>query len=191
MTITTTEFVTGLRDSNEAVFEVVFKAYYERLCNYAHSMIYDIDDAEEMVQNTFLTLWEKRGKIAIHTSVKSYLYKAVHNSCLNRIKHYKVRREHSDYYRSETPIEHNTTSNDVLGNELETQINSAIETLPSQCRTVFRLSRFENLTYAEIGEQLSISVKTVDKHMVKALKILRVQLKEYLPALLWLLIMKN
>ena len=78
-----------------------------------------------------------------------------------------------------------------MGNELEQQINTAIDVLPPQCKTVFMLSRFENLTYAEIGEQLKISVKTVDKHMVKALKILREQLKDYLPALVWLLMFKN
>jgi RNA polymerase sigma-70 factor (ECF subfamily) len=189
--VTDSEFVAGMRKSDEAAFETVFRSYYERLCNYANTMLYDVDEAEEVVQNTFLTLWEQRDSIEIHTSVKSYLYRAVHNSCLNRIKHNKVKQMHGEHvrYNMESSVE--GTSQMVIGKELEQQINAAIESMPQQCRTVFVLSRFENLTYAEIAEQLKISIKTVEKHMVKALKILRERLKDYLPLLLWLLINKN
>ena len=189
--VTDSEFVAGIRNSDEAAFENVFRSYYERLCNYANTMLYDVDEAEEVVQNTFLTLWEQRDSIEIHTSMKSYLYRAVHNSCLNRIKHNKVKQMHGEHVRYNTESSIEGTSQMVIGKELEQQINAAIESMPQQCRTVFVLSRYENLTYAEIAEQLKISIKTVDKHMVKALKILRERLKEYLPLLLWLLIDKN
>jgi RNA polymerase sigma-70 factor (ECF subfamily) len=185
------ELVTELRNGNEVVFETLFKDYYERLCNYANTFINDIDEAEEMVQGTFLSLWEKHENIDIHTSLKSYLYWAVHNNCLNRIKHFKVRQEHSTEYLHYADIEYEQASQSVLSKELEQQINTAIESLPPQCQTVFKMSRFENLTYNEIAEQLNISVKTIENHMIKALKILREQLKEYLPALLWLLWFKN
>jgi RNA polymerase sigma-70 factor (ECF subfamily) len=79
----------------------------------------------------------------------------------------------------------------MLGDELQQQINKAIETMPQQCRTVFILSRYENLTYNEIAEQLDISVKTVDKHICKALKIMRERLKEYIPILILFLMSKN
>ena len=176
-----------MRNSDEVVFETIFRDYYERLCNYANTMINDMDEAEEMVQNTFLVLWEKRENVDIHTSVKSYLYKAVHNNCLNRIKHYKVRREYSEYSKYTTEPGLDDTSQKIIGKELEEQINLAIDSLPHKCGAVFRLSRFENLTYGEIAEQLNLSVKTVDNHMVKALRILREKLKDYLPLLLWLL----
>jgi RNA polymerase sigma-70 factor (ECF subfamily) len=185
------DLVVELRNGNEVVFESLFKSYYERLCNYANTFINDIDEAEEMVQGTFLTLWEKHATIDIHTSLKSYLYRAVHNNCLNRIKHNSVRKEHREEFLHYADIEYEHTSQEILGKELEQKINSAIESLPPQCQTVFKLSRFENLTYNEIAEQLGISVKTIENHMIKALRILREQLKDYLPTLLWLLWFKN
>jgi RNA polymerase sigma-70 factor (ECF subfamily) len=150
-----------------------------------------MDEAEEMVQGTFLTLWEKRETIDIHTSVKSYLYQAVHNNSLNLLKHYQVRQAHSEHIKYHTDPGTDFNTQKVLGDELEQEIDAAIGSLPAQCQTVFRLSRFENLTYAEIAEQLNISVKTVENHMGKALKILRERLKDYLPILLWFLFRNN
>jgi RNA polymerase sigma-70 factor (family 1) len=180
------DFVIGLRNGNASVYEAIFKSYYERLCNYANTMTNDMDEAEEIVQNTFLTLWEKHDTIEIHTSVKSYLYRAVHNHCLNRVKHLIVRKEHSDDYKYHADLGSDNVLPELLGNELEQQVNMAIEALPPQCGTVFKLSRFENLSYAEIADQLNVSVKTVDNHMGKALKLMREKLKEYLPLLVWI-----
>jgi RNA polymerase sigma-70 factor (family 1) len=185
------EFVIALRKGDEMVYETVFKNYYSRLCNYANTIVKDANEAEEMVQGTFLALWENRDTLLIHTSVKSYLYRAVHNTCLNRIKHLKVKQAHSEHYKYVTDVAYESTAQNILGDELQQQINQAIESMPQQCRTVFVLSRFENLTYAEIADQLKISVKTVDKHMVKALKIMRENLKEYLPILMLLFMCKN
>jgi RNA polymerase sigma-70 factor (family 1) len=185
------ELINGLHNSNEQAFESLFRMYYDRLCNYANTIVKDTDEAEEMVQQTFLIVWENRENLAIHTSVKSYLYRAVHNSCLNKLKHNKVRQKHDEHYKLQTENVFENGAQELLGNELEKQINDAINTLPPQCKTVFVLSRFENLTYAEIAEQLGISIKTVDKHMVKALKIMRSHLKDYLPILILLLFCKN
>jgi RNA polymerase sigma-70 factor (family 1) len=185
------EFVIALRKGDELVYEKVFKNYYGRLCNYANTIVKDVNEAEEMVQGTFLALWENRETLLIHTSVKSYLYRAVHNTCLNRLKHLKVKQVHSEHYKYVTDVAFESTAQNIYGDELQQQINQAIESMPHQCRTVFMLSRFENLTYAEIAAQLKISVKTVDKHMVKALKIMRENLKEYLPILILLFLCKN
>lgn len=183
--------VEALRQGDEQVFETIFKTYYERLCNYANTILNDMDEAEEMVQGAFLTVWEKHDTLEIHTSVKSYLYRAVHNSCLNRVKHYKVRKTYGDSVKNQTELLHDDASQDLIGSELDAIVANAIDSLPDQCRLVFKLSRFENLTYAEIAEQLGISVKTVENHMVKALKVLREKLKDYLPVLIWLLFMRN
>ncbi|HEX2936394.1 MAG TPA: RNA polymerase sigma-70 factor [Bacteroidales bacterium] len=187
MSLSDKELAVALHGGNETIFEQVFRDYYERLCNYANTMVNDMDEAEEIVQSTFLALWEKRSGIDIHTSVKSYLYQAVHNTCLNRIKHNRVKQTHSEYYRYTADVAMGSGSDLLIGKELEGQINDAIDSLPSQCQTVFRLSRFENLTYAEISEQLNISVKTVENHMGKALRILREKLKDYLPLFLFIL----
>lgn len=191
MFVTETEVAQALQKGDEQVFEKVFKDYYERLCNYANTFVNDMDEAEEMVQSTFLTLWEKRENIGIHTSVKSYLYQAVHNQSLNKIKHLQVRQAHSDYIKQQAAAGSFDVNQNFLSEELEQQINAAIETLPTQCQTVFRLSRFENLSYAEIAEYLDLSVKTIENHMGKALRILREQLKDYLPIILWFLFRDN
>ena len=180
-----------LQQSDEQVFESLFKAYYERLCNYANTILNDIEEAEEMVQSAFLTIWEKRESFEIHTSLKSYLYKAVYNSSLNRVKHLKVQQRHQTFYKHAATIEYENTSERLLEKELETVAKKAIDQLPPQCQNVFRLSRFENLSYAEIAEQMSISVKTVENHMVRALRVLREKLKDYLPLLIWILLNRN
>lgn len=191
MSLSDKELAVALHGGNEIIFEQVFRDYYERLCNYANTMVNDMDEAEEIVQSTFLALWEKRSGIDIHTSVKSYLYQAVHNTCLNRIKHNRVRQTHSEYYRYTADVAMGSGSDLLIGKELEGQINDAIDSLPPQCQAVFRLSRFENLTYAEISEQLNVSVKTVENHMGKALRILREKLKDYLPLFLFILFFEN
>jgi RNA polymerase sigma-70 factor (family 1) len=191
VSVTGNELAEALRKGDEVVFEMIFKDYYECLCNYANSIISDMDEAEEMVQGTFLALWEKRESIDIHTSVKSYLYQAVHNHCLNRLKHYQVRRLHSEHIKYHADASTEDSSQLLQGKELEKQIHEAITSLPDQCQTVFKLSRFENLTYSEIAQQLNVSVKTIENHMGKALRILREQLKEYLPVVLWFLFRNN
>jgi RNA polymerase sigma-70 factor (ECF subfamily) len=176
-----------LQKSDEEVFETFFRTYYQRLCNYANTILNDIDESEEMVQNAFVTLWEKRRSIEIHTSFKSYMYRAVYNNSLNRVKHLNVQRKHDEYYKHNATYTTESTTEKLMENELELMAQKAIEQLPPQCRKVFQLSRFEKLSYAEIAEQLNISVKTVENHMVKALRTLREKLKDYLPLLLWFL----
>lgn len=173
------------------VFEQVFRTYYERLCNYANTILNDMDEAEEMVQGTFMGLWEKRSHIQIHTALKSYLYQAVRNNCLNHLDHLKVRKAHREYFTYNTDTSTDSGAQTTLVNELETQIEEAVSSLPPQCQTVFRLSRFEGLTYAEIAQQLNISVKTIENHMGKALRIMRERLKDYLPLLMWFLFRNN
>jgi RNA polymerase sigma-70 factor (family 1) len=183
-----TDIVEALRQSNAVVFERLFNDYYERLCNYANSFLDDMDESEEVVQSTFITLWEKHDTLDIHTSVKSYLYQAVHNQSLNKIKHDRVKQSHFEFVtyqnNAEAPDAHQT----MVGKELNELITLAVDSLPLQCRTVFMLSRFENFSYAEIAEQLSLSVKTVENHIGKALRIMRTQLADYLPLIIYLLL---
>jgi RNA polymerase sigma-70 factor (ECF subfamily) len=190
LAVTEKDFIAGLRNNDELVFEQVFRDYYDRLCNFANTFLKDAFEAEEMVQHTFLTIWENRDCLVVHTSLKSYLYRAVHNNCLNRIKHLKVRTNHSNLLKLQAEPEFDNASQHIISNELEQQISKAIDELPQQCRTAFMLSRFENLSYAEIAEQMNISAKTVDKHIVKALKHMRGHLKEYLPVVLLILAIK-
>jgi RNA polymerase sigma-70 factor, ECF subfamily len=168
-------------------FEMNFKTYYQPLCNYAYTFLQDKEEAEEIVQGTFLSFWEKRNTLTIRTGLKPYLYAMVRNACLNVIKHEKIKQKHAVEEIALAPQTHDSVDEAVTSSELEIKIQQAMEKLPEQCRLVFKLSRFEELKYAEIAEQLDISVKTVENHMGKALKIMREQLKDYLPLIIVLM----
>ena len=178
------EIIGAIREGNERIFEEIFRKYYQSLCNYANSILKEMDEAEEVVQNLFLSIWEKRSDLEISISLKSYLYRAVHNHCLNRIKHLKVREEYQQYAVNFYDASYESVGQTVIKNELETKIEEAIKKLPEQCRLIFRMSRFEELKYHEIAEQLELSPKTVENQIGKALKILRVELAEYLPLII-------
>lgn len=178
------QLITTLQAGDITAFEMLFKTYYQPLCNYAYSFVQDRDEAEEIVQATFMSVWEKRDSLSIHTGVKPYLYAMVRNASLNVIKHEKIKQQHvvGEMAVAERSVE--SVSRTVMASELEGRIYKALDKLPEQCRLVFKLSRFEELKYAEIAEQLNISIKTVENQMGKALKIMREQLKDYLPLLI-------
>ncbi|MFY7910107.1 MAG: RNA polymerase sigma-70 factor, partial [Emticicia sp.] len=184
MVLSEQEIIGAIREGNERIFEETFRKYYQSLCNYANSILKEMDEAEEVVQNLFLSIWEKRSDLEISISLKSYLYRAVHNHCLNRIKHLKVREEYQQYAVNFYDASYESVSQTVMKNELETKIEEAIKKLPEQCRLIFQMSRFEELKYHEIAEQLELSPKTVENQIGKALKILRVELAEYLPLII-------
>lgn len=177
----------AIRNGDEKAFELVFKSHYGSLCNFAKSFLGDMDDAEEVVQQVFYQLWTKREGIDITSTLKSYLFKAVHNSSLNKIKQGKVRQLYSDHVKATASEEVHSTTQLLQGKELEVIINNAIDELPEQCGAVFRMSRFGNMKYQEIADELGISVKTVENHMGKALKLMREKLKDYLQILILLM----
>lgn len=179
----------SFKSGNQVAFEMIFKTYYRPLCNYAYSFLSDKDEAEEVVQSTFIKVWEKKNSLEVQTSFKSYLYGMVRNSCLNVIKHEKVKQEHAKYHLAVTESTREIIEEDISAKDLEIRIYEAMRALPEQCRLVFQLSRFEELKYQEIADQLHISIKTVENQIGKALKIMRVQLKDYLP--LYILLFNN
>jgi len=181
------QLLNTLRAGDITAFEMIFKTYYQPLCNYAYTFVQDRDEAEEIVQSTFLSVWEKRADLAIHTGVKPYLYAMVRNAALNVIKHEKIKQQHASVEVAVAEKSVESVTHTVMASELEDRIYKALNKLPEQCRLVFKLSRFEELKYAEIAEQLNISVKTVENQMGKALKIMREQLKDYLPLLIVLM----
>lgn len=169
-------------------YEWIFRQYYQNLCNYANSWLKDMDAAEEVVQNTFVKLWEKRDAMTIDSSVKSYLYKAVYNASINEIRHRKVREEYM-HMQKDGQVTEQITKGSVR--ELEQRIEKALGTLPEQCRLIFRMSRFEELKYREIATVLNISVKTVENQMGKALRLMRENLADYLGLILVIIYFLN
>jgi RNA polymerase sigma-70 factor, ECF subfamily len=179
--------ITTLKAGDINAFEMLFRTYYQPLCNYAYTFVQDKAEAEEIVQSTFLSVWEKKETLEIRSAVKPYLYAMVRNASLNVLKHEKIKQQHVtvELAMGERSVESVTRT--VMASELETRIYNAMEKLPEQCRLIFKLSRFEELKYAEIAEQLNLSIKTVENQMGKALKIMREQLKDYLPLLIVLM----
>lgn len=173
------QIIEGIRKGDKACFQRVFENYYEKLCDYAFTILRDRDEAEDAVQTMFLKVWEKREGLMITHTVKSYLYRAIHNFCLNQLEHRDIRQKHVEF-----SMHHATDIQqpEVFQTELEGNIQSAIEQLPEQCRIIFKMSRYEELKYSEIAERLGISVNTVENQVSKALRILRTQLTNILPS---------
>jgi RNA polymerase sigma-70 factor (ECF subfamily) len=180
--------IADLKAGNTKVFETLFKQWYEPLCRYAYSMLHNQDEAEDIAQKTFCKLWDQREKMEIHTSIKSYLYRMVHNACLNKIKQWQIQSEHHEQiaYSSVSVVNH--VEQAVVHKELSHQIELAIAALPERCREVFLLSRMQHLSYIQIAQKMQISPNTVETQIVKALKTLRIKLKDYLLIGLFLLL---
>lgn len=176
----------ALRRGDEAVFDAVFRRWYEPLCHYVARLTDDdMDEAEDLVQQVFVKLWEQRDRLDIAWSLKAYLYKAVHNAALNRLRAANTRSKYLEY--NAVQLENAPIQPDDNARELTERLQKALDMLPPQCRHVFELSRFEDLKYREIADQLGISIKTVETQMGKALRLLRLQLADYLITLfgLW------
>jgi RNA polymerase sigma-70 factor, ECF subfamily len=176
-----------LEQTDEKTFEEVFKTHFKALHSYAYTILKDDVIAEEMVQNVFFKLWEKKDQLTIQSSLKAYLYKAVYHESLNFLKHQKVRSAHQAYAMHSNDYSSNHAEKKLMHGELEKKLQNAINDLPEQCRTIFQLSRFEELKYREIADTLGLSVKTVENQMGKALKILRFKLVEFLPTIVALI----
>jgi len=173
---------------NEAEFEKIFKQHFKGLHAYASTIVRDAVMAEEIVQNIFCRLWEKEAQIQIRESVAGYLYRSVYHEGLNYLKHLKVREAYQSY-AMEQEKSVNNVSNHVELRELEDRLEKALSELPEKCRTIFQMSRFEELRYQEIADRLGLSVKTVENQMGKALKLLRIKLADFLPASVILLLL--
>jgi RNA polymerase sigma-70 factor, ECF subfamily len=177
----------------DGAFEVFFKEHYPKLCVYCSFKYgFDVASAEDVVNASFIKLWEVRQQLSTDISPKSYLYKIVDNRCANILKHEKVKRQHAQYLLQTTPEGIPETSFDSIDlRELRSAIDSAIAELPEQMRRIFELSRFQGLKYSQIAVQLNISVKTVETQMSRALAKLREKLSRYYSIYVVLLILSS
>ena len=167
-----------IKNSDEKAFEKLFHAYYGHLCLFASRIIQDDFSAEEIVQDFFVKLWEKRHHLTIETSVKSYLFRSIKNLCLNFIQHNKTKLRYAQTILSE--VSNNKTDDDNFTEiNLAEKIEESIQSLPTKRREIFRLSREDGLKYREIAEKLNISIKTVETQMGLTIKTLREKLKNY------------
>lgn len=170
----------ALLKDDERALRFIFDRYYPTLLQDAWRIIGDTDAARDLVQDVFVELWKKRHEIAVHTSLRAYLRKAVINRTLNYLKSH---RRISWGLPDELQQLADTTDTDIYQKEQmesrEARVRTAIESLPEKCRIVFSLSRFEQMSHKEIAEKLNISVKTIENQITKAMKVLREILMNY------------
>lgn len=172
------EILSQLITGNRKALKQLFDTHYDFACNTAYKFVKDGDLAQDLAQEVFIKLWEKREQININNSFKSYLYRMTSNQALAWMRVKKNQRPQD--LDSTSPL-HFVSSGEssVLDKELENLLNNTIQNLPERCKMVFTLSRFEDKSYKEIAEIMEISIKTVENQMGKALKTLRVALAEY------------
>ena len=169
------QIIQDIREGKEDPFRELFNTYYEGLCQYAFTILRDMDEAEDIVQAMFIKIWEKRQSLTITHTIKSYLYKAIYHQCINQFEHRAVREK----YQELSLIENSGIQlPEVFPNELEDRIVTAINSLPKQCRTIFMMSRYQEMKYSEIAKALELSVNTIENQISKALRILRMQLDD-------------
>lgn len=175
-----------LKEGNEQAFEAVYKDFYRGLCAFASQYIDEREECEEIVQDVMMWLWENRKTLMPEMSVKSLLFTIVKNKCLNSLSHKQIKqRVHEHLYAK---FEGQFEDPDLyIGNEMMTKLDQAIQNLPEDYRTAFTMNRFENQTYDNIAEKMGVSSKTIAYRISQALKILREDLKEYMPLLLFLM----
>ena len=174
------DLVSKIRNGDRSAFESLFKTHYQSLCFYALRFVGETQLAENTVQDVFLKCWEDKDSLNFHSSVKAYLYKSVHNRCLNLLKRQQIEQR----YIAETDPAVAISDDGIDEQEnLQLKIREAIDQLPPQCKRIFELSRMEGLKYREIADHLDISVKTVENQMGKALRMLRESLKSYIQIL--------
>lgn len=174
------EILKLLKADDPGTVKQLFYQFYPFLCNAVFRILKDKALAEDLAQDTFFKFWEKRETINIQTSLKAYLRRMAVNEALYYLRKNKKFQKADGVEPSDLGVTTDTVEEQLLHQELEEKIGAAIKTLPPRCQEVFRLSRFEDLSYKEIAAKLEISIKTVENQMGKALKILRAALKDYM-----------
>lgn len=177
-----------IKVGDEQAFELFFRKYNIRLCAFANKFLNDPEEAQEVVQDMFVKIWEARDEIDPESSLKSYVFKTVQNLSINKLRRKKVESKYIEIFQFVYVDNHEFSAlESLLAKELEAHIINSIKRLPGECRKIFELSRSEGLKYREIAETLNISVKTVETQMSKALRSLRVELTDYIPLMLLVL----
>lgn len=169
-----------LQKGNERAFDTIFKQYYKPLCQFSYSLIKDQDTAENLVQEVFVKLWEKRENMTNIDNLLSYLMGMVRNQSVDFLRKEKTNSKIYNQLRPESSG--NTTEEQISKNEFEEKLLKSILNLPERCRTAIEMSRFEGFSNKEIAQKMEISVKGVEALIGRSLKLLRSELQEFLPS---------
>ncbi|MFC4097722.1 RNA polymerase sigma-70 factor [Euzebyella saccharophila] len=173
---------------NEDDFNTMYAFFKPKLFTITHSYIGNKEDAEEIVHDVLIKLWEKREKLRVTSNFTGYVYRMTRNACLDYLRSKKNRlSKESTSDQQEHWLNYSALSDDassqIIYQELQSVVERAIKHLPEKCKNVFVKSRMEGMAHKEISEQMEISPKTVENHISRALRELKQVLKEYLPIL--------
>lgn len=169
-----TELMERLREGDDLALKLIYDKYWTQLYTSAYNMLHDQPACQDIIQDLFINLWNKREQIEIKASLKSYLFASVRYEVYRQVRHGSVREEIFENIqdRLQTPSEYGN----IEHRELLSFVNSIVNNLSEKCKVVYKLSREEQLSHKEIASKLSISPKTVENHLNKALRQLRTSL---------------
>lgn len=177
------DLIRSIKQGDKQSLELLFRRLYPKLCAYAQKFLQDTSDSEEVVQELFFILCKSRESLDENQSLNSYLFASVKNRCLNLLESRKTKSKHAEllwYLYSQKSTESANAYQQLVANDLEKEVNTAMGHLPKECKRIFELSRFEGLKYQEIAQRLNISIKTVETQMSRALTKLRLELRQHL-----------
>jgi RNA polymerase sigma-70 factor (ECF subfamily) len=172
--------ISKIKEGDIGQFEYIFRLYYTPLCLFSAGITGRMDVSEEIVQDLFYIFWRERQKLHLFHSIRSYLYAGVRNRSLQYCEHREVVDRHRQAVISSEESGSPSDPHDMLEyKELEDLVNRALNKLPERRLRIFRMHRFEGKKYAEIAGDLSLSVKTVEAEISKALQTLRKEIENY------------
>ena len=169
--------VIRIRNDSKDAFKMLYDRYSKKLFYFSLRYLGDNEEAEELVQSVFISIWEHRGSLDETMSVKSYIYRSAVNYVFNYLKKKAIRARFIEAELQNGELHSNQTYDQIFFHDLEESINSIVETLPLQQQKIFRLSRFEGLSHEKIAKNLDLSVRTVENQVYRALKIIKSKLK--------------
>lgn len=167
---------------DEQAFKVLFVEFYPSLCVFAMRFVDGEEAARDIVQDVFFNVWKGRKSMFVTSSFRNFLITSVRNQCVDYLRRQKLEHQFMEKGRL-TGIQTSPEEMYTL-KELEVVLNKALAKLPDNVREAFEMNRFKGMTYNAIAEEMEVSPKTIEAYMSKALKILRVELSDYLPLLI-------
>ncbi len=172
------EIIERIKNGDESAFIEVYDLFWKRLFNFGYKKLCKKEIVEGIVQEVFIDFWTKRAKLDIHTSLSSYLFTSVNYRIINQYKSQTIRDKYSDQEKFKGEQKSSSTDEKVLFNDLKSNIKKVVQNFPPQRKKVYQLRFKKGLSYIEIAENLEISVSTVEKHLMRALKDIRISLRE-------------
>lgn len=172
------QLLSAIRNDDAKAFSEFVRRYWKKAYHITYSKVRSQSITEEIVQDLFTTLWDKRATLSI-ANVDAFVFTCLRNKAINYIESQLVRKKYWDYYKAFIPQQEESTRRAVEFNELMQAVETCVQTLPEKSRSVFRLSRLEGVSNREIAERLNLSEKAIEYHLTKSLKVVRLALKDF------------